>query len=306
MHQSHTETQILILTYLNQGKLLKWNIFIKKIWSGLCTSGSHTRFVASKLAMQREQTAQHWIHFLFSPPWHWVHIFVSSVKWQGTAKNAMVCSQSRVDVQLVLPTLWGGLGTTVVSALNTCFGLSPLAAEEEHLQCCVSTPEAIAASSICLLRSHSQKIGGKPGPPLYLCCCCTLQISRPYNTLFHGAEQPPSSPTILSHKQCKDSLHPLWLKPSPACSQVTFWMSSVDIWSNLHTQFDLIKVTEELTTALKKGSKTENKAHTTRVASFIFITGKSKLKKMITTDSSEQENWSQLITFSSYMVSSIP
>lgn len=63
-----------------------------------------------KLAMQREQTTQHWLHFLFSPPWHWVHILVSSVKWQGTAKNATVCSQSRVDVQLLLPAHWGVTG----------------------------------------------------------------------------------------------------------------------------------------------------------------------------------------------------
>lgn len=90
---SHTETQILTLTNLNQGKLLKWNIFMKKIRSVLCTSGSHTWSVASKLAMQREQTTQHWLHFL---SWHWVHIIVSSVKWQAHQKcHGMFPKQGR-------------------------------------------------------------------------------------------------------------------------------------------------------------------------------------------------------------------
>lgn len=185
--------------------------------------------------------------------------------------------------QLTDPGWW--LGTTVFPALNIWFGLNrlcpgPLAAEGEYLQCCVSTPEAIPASSICLLQSHSQKIGVNLGPPVCW-SVLLLQMSRAYNSLFHGAEWSPSRATIPSHKQCKDSLHSLWPKTSSACSQLTFWMFSVDSWSNPHTQFDLIKVKKELTTALKKGSKTENKACTTRLASCIFITGKSKLKRWL-------------------------
>lgn len=117
------------------------------------------------------------------PTWHWVHILVPSVKWQGTAKNAMVCSQSRVDVQLVLPAHRPCVVTgnhSVPSSLHLVW--PPQAVSWDTCSrrgvpavLCVH-PRGYFSILHRSITSHSQKTGVNVGQPSVLICAAAANV----------------------------------------------------------------------------------------------------------------------------------